>query len=179
MTEALVGFFGVFIGILLSEYFRRNSRIENYSAQVFEKKLSIYEGLMTEIQRASSVITALHDNTELTIDTKREVASKAGMKVLDYSDKHKFYLDEEIAVHCCLAFVGVSDIFEEDNDEDELTGFRQAVKEAYSMIRIESGVAKLDGLFRSITKSSPGSSLIQCYRVVKTAYEKNIKIKAE
>lgn len=163
MEGALIGLAGLLIGILLNEYYRRNSRIEKYSSQVFEKRLSIYEGLMAEIQLASSIIGELVENDELTIDEKKEAAFHAGLKVPQYTDKHKFYLNEEITVHCCMAFVGTSDIFEEPINEKELKDFRQTIKEAYEMIRVESGVTELDGLFRSITKSSPGGKLIEGY----------------
>ncbi len=39
MEGALIGLAGLLIGILLNEYYRRKSRIEQYSAQVFEKKV--------------------------------------------------------------------------------------------------------------------------------------------
>ncbi|KFC50532.1 hypothetical protein DK37_19485 [Halomonas sp. SUBG004] len=71
-----------------------------------------------------------------------------------------------------MAFVGTSDIFEEPINQELLKDFRQAVKEAYEMIRVESGVAELDGLFRSITKSSPGGRLIDGYKAIKAAHEK-------
>jgi len=172
MEGALIGLAGLLIGILLNEYYRRNSRIEKYSAQVFEKRLNIYEGLMSEIQLASSIIGEILDNDELSIEEKKEIAFHAGLKVPQYTDEHKFYLDEEITVHCCMAFVGTSDIFTDPINEEELKDFRQAVKESYEMIRIESGVAELDGLFRSITKSSPGGRLIEGYRDIKEAHEK-------
>lgn len=171
MEGALIGLAGLPIGILLNEYYRRNSRIEKYSSQVFEKRLSIYEGLMAEIQLASSIIGELVENEDLSIEEKKEVAFHAGLKIPQYTDKHKFYLDEEITVHCCMAFVGTGDIFEEPINEEELKHFRQAVKKAYEMIRVESGVAELDGLFRSITKSSPGGSLIEGYREIEKSYE--------
>lgn len=171
MEGALIGLAGLLIGILLNEYYRRNSRIEKYSSQVFEKRLLIYEGLMAEIQLASSIIGELVENEDLSNEEKKELAFRAGLKVPQYTDKHKFYLDEEITVHCCMAFVGTSDIFEEPIYVEELKDFRQAVKQAYEMIRVDSGVAELDGLFRSITKSSPGGRLIEVYREIKKTYE--------
>lgn len=174
MEGALIGLAGLLIGILLNEYYRRNSRIEKYSAQVFEKRLNIYEGLMSEIQLASSIISDLVENQDLSIEEKKNIAFHAGLKIPEYSDKHQFYLDEEITVHCSMAFVGTPDIFEDPINEKELKNFRKAIKEAYEMIRIESGVAELDGLFRSITKSSPGGQLIEGYLAIKKAYEKKV-----
>jgi len=172
MEGALIGLAGLLIGILLNEYYRRKSRIEKYSAQVFEKRLNIYEGLMSEVKLASSIIGELVENKDLSIDEKKEVAFHAGLKVAEYTDDNQFYLDENITVHCCMAFVGTSDIFEEPINQELLKDFRQAVKEAYEMIRVESGVAELDGLFRSITKSSPGGRLIDGYKAIKAAHEK-------
>ena len=172
MEGALIGLAGLLVGILLNEYYRRNSRIEKYSTQVFEKRLCIYEGLMSEIQLASSIISELIDNNELSVEEKKEAAFHAGFKVPQYIDEHKFYLDEDITVHCCLAFVGTNDIFKDPINEEELKDFRQAVKESYEMIRTESSVAELDGLFRSITKSSPSGRLIEGYRAIKEAHRK-------
>lgn len=174
MEEALIGLAGLLIGILLSEYYRRNSRIEMYSAQVFEKRLNIYEGLMSEIQHAAGIISELVENKDLSIEEKKDIAFCAGLKVPQYADKYQFYLDEEITVHCSMAFVGTADIFEDPINESELNNFRKSIKEAYEMIRIESGVAELDGLFRSITKSSPGGQLIEGYRAIKKSYEKKV-----
>ncbi|PCD00011.1 hypothetical protein [Halopseudomonas pelagia] len=135
MEGALIGLAGLLIGVLLNEYYRRNSRIEKYSAQVFEKRLNIYEGLMSEIQLASSIISELIENKDLSIDEKKAVAFHAGLKVAEYTDNHQFYLDEEVTVHCCLAFVGTSDIFEESTNQEMLKDFRQAVKEGRSQDR--------------------------------------------
>lgn len=61
---------------------------------------------MAEIQLESSIIGELVENEDLSIEEKKEVAFHAGLKVPLYTDKQKFYLDEEITVHCCMAFVG-------------------------------------------------------------------------
>ena len=42
------GLSGVLIGSGLTEYFRRASRIETYSAAIFERRLSIYEAPVQE-----------------------------------------------------------------------------------------------------------------------------------
>jgi len=171
MESALIGLAGLLIGILLNEYYRRNSRIEKYSVQVFEKRLNIYEKLMSEIKLASSIITELLEDTDHSLDEKKEIAFHAGLKVAQYTDEHQFYLNEDITVHCCMVFVGASDIFEDPINEELLSDFRHDIKKSYSMIRTESGVAELDGLFRSITKSAPGGRLIEGYRAIKKSYD--------
>lgn len=173
MDGALIGLVGLLIGALLNEHYRRKSRIEKYSNQVFEKRINIYEGLMSEIKLASSIINELIESKNIPLDEKKEMAFLAGLKVAEYTDKHQFYLNDEIIAHCCMAFVGTSDIFEDPNNQEMLNCFRQEVKEAYVMIRVESGIAELDGLFRSITKSSPSGRLVDGYRAIKTAYEKS------
>ena len=62
MDGALIGLVGLLIGGLLNEHYRRKSRIEKYSSQVFEKRINIYEGLMSEIKLASSIINELIEN---------------------------------------------------------------------------------------------------------------------
>ena len=171
MEGALIGLVGLLVGILINEYFRRNSRVEKYSSAVFEKRLKVYEGLMKEIQLASSTISQLLDDGNLSSKEKIDAAFQAGLKVAEYTDEHQFYLNEEITVHCGMVFVATSDIFDVSNSEVALKDFRAGVKESYRLIRAESGIEELDGLFRKITKSSPSSRLIEGYKEIKAADE--------
>lgn len=171
MEGAIIGLIGILIGVFATEYFRRNSRVEKYSSAVFEKRLDVYEGLMKEVQLALSVVTELLGDDEMPVEEKSHIAFLAGLKVNEYCDDHKFYLNEEIAVHCGMAFVGVEDVFDPDNGEVALNDLRTAVKESYGLIRAESGIEELDGLFKSITKSSPTSRLIEGYKEIKAEHE--------
>ena len=97
MEKVAVGLLGVLLGILINEYFRRNARIEKYSDKIFEKRLEIYENFAKEISTANSVITELTNAEELSVEDKKEIAFQAGLKVVEYTDKYEFYLNEEIA----------------------------------------------------------------------------------
>jgi hypothetical protein len=170
MEDALIGLAGLLIGILLNEYYRRSSRIEKYSNQVFEKRLEVYEGLMSEVKQAADIISDLVENPKIAVEQKKEIAFHAGLAVATYTDRHQFYLNEEISVHCTMVFIRTPDIFEETTNEQELKLFRMSTKETYEMIRSEAGIVELDSLFRSITKSSPGGALIEYYRKAKKAH---------
>lgn len=173
MEKIVVGLVGVLLGILINEYFRRNARIEKYSDKIFEKRLEIYENFAKEISVASSLIIDLIDIKDLTDDEKKEIAFQAGLKVVEYTDKHELYLNEEIAIHCSMAFVASGDIFEDEINEASLADFRQGIKEAKLMIRSEAGLSEMDNFFKSITKSTPGGKLIKGYRVIKKQHEKS------
>lgn len=172
MQDALIGLAGLLIGIFLNEYYRRSSRIERYSSQVFEKRLAVYEGLMSEVMQAASIVGELLENQSLSVEQKKETAFNAGLSVAEYTDRHQFYLNEEIAIHCTMALIRTPDIFEESINERELKLFRMSTKETYEMIRAEAGIVELDNLFRSITKSSPSGELIEYYRKAKKAYQR-------
>jgi hypothetical protein len=173
LEKIIVGLLGVLLGILINEYFRRNARIEKYSEVIFDKRLSIYENFFKELSKASSLVTELLDVTNLNIDEKKEIAFHAGLKLLEYTEEHKFYINEEITIYCSMVFIEASNIFEEQIDEAKLADFRQGVMDASLMIRSESGLTEMDDFFKTITKSTPGGKLIEGYRAIKKHHEKN------
>ena len=172
MEKIIVGLLGVLLGILINEYFRRNARIEKYSETIFDKRLSIYESFFKELSKASSLVTELVDVTNLNIDEKKEIAFHAGLKLLEFTEEHSFYINEEITIHCSMVFIEASNIFEEQIDEAKLADFRQGVMDASLMIRSESGLTEMDDFFKAITKSTPGGKLIEGYREIKKHHEK-------
>ncbi len=173
MEKIIVGLFGVLLGILLNEYFRRNARIEKYSEKVFEKRLDVYEKFSKEISSASSLITGLVDSEDFEIEQKKEISFQAGLKVMEFTDEHDLYLNEEISIHCGMVFVEASNIFGDIVDAQKLKNFRKGIKEAQLMIRSESGLTEMDNFFSKITKSTPGGKLIEGYRVIKKKHEES------
>nr|WP_321384601.1 hypothetical protein [uncultured Vibrio sp.] len=173
MEKIIVGLVGVLLGVLLNEYFRRNARIEKYSEKVFEKRLEIYERFSKEISSAASLISNLVDSEDFNTEQKQELAFQAGLKVMEFTDEHSFYLNEEITVHCGMVFVEASNIFGDTIDAGKLKDFRKGIKDAQLMIRSESGLCEMDNFFSKLTKSTPGGKLIEGYRAIKKQYEKS------
>ncbi|PHI35207.1 hypothetical protein CBQ28_20540 [Pseudoalteromonas sp. GCY] len=92
---------------------------------------------------------------------------------MEFTDKHSFYLNEEIMLHCGMVFVEASNIFDDTIDADKLKDFRKGIKDAQLMIRSESGLTEMDNFFSKLTKSTPGGKLIEGYRAIKKQYEKS------
>ena len=170
MEQALIALLGLLTGILLNEYFRRRNRIEAYSAKVFERRLEVYEGLMKAIREAESIINDLLEDKSLPKKDRHTIAFQAGLKVMEYTDEHSFYLNDEIIVHAGAAFVGVGDLIKmaKGNERDEAIGdFRKMLVTAKDMIRAESGMKEIDQAFRTVTKAKHTSPVIEYYRKLK------------
>ncbi len=174
MEKIIVGLTGVLLGILINEYFRRNARIEKYSDIIFEKRLSLYENFAKELSKASSIVTNLIDITDLTVEEKKEISFNAGLKLMEFTTEHEFYINQEISIHCGMVFIEASNIFEDQIDESKLSDFRQGVMDANVMIKGESGLTEMNNFFKSITKSTPGGKLIDGYRAIKKHHEKKV-----
>jgi hypothetical protein len=176
METALIGFFGIVFGILLNEYFRRKNRIEDYSSQLFEKRIKVYEGLMARIHNSSHVISDLFDDEETPEEIKIHLAFEEGLKVAGYADKYQLYLNEDISVHCGAAFVGVGDIFEIDDEEERknrIDSFYTDIREAKLMIKKESGIEEINKLFQTMTKTNHKSPIIEYYHKLKDKQKNN------
>lgn len=167
MEEALIGLVGVLLGIGFAEYFRRKSRLENYSTTVFEKRLGLYEQLFEKVSQYSAVATEVLENTTLTKEQRHELVSVAILDVAQFCDMHELYFDEEITVHCVPILMGVEDIPDMESEvekESEIKRFRESLVAAKKMIRKEAGVTDLNKLFRSMIKPKHSSPIIEYYR---------------
>jgi len=171
MESALIGLFGLIVGIILSEYFRRKRRIENYSSRIFERRLTIYEEFFNKIHEATSIHSDMFADHNLSNEKKNDIAVTAGLSLMKFCDDSKFYLNEEIIVHCGATFVGVSDFFEETDEskkEQIKKDFFEGIRDLYEMIKKESGINQIDNLFRSITKAKHQSHIIDYYKEIKS-----------
>jgi hypothetical protein len=65
MDTALVGLVGLLVGMLITEHFRKRSRIEQFSGRIFEKRLTVYEKLMEEFILSCGVIDALYEDEKM------------------------------------------------------------------------------------------------------------------
>lgn len=170
MESALIGLVGLLIGIVLNEYLRRRHRIEQYSVRIFDKRLEIYEGLMSKVSEASSLMDDIIENSELNDEERRAIAFEAGLNVMEYTDKNDMYLNNEIVLHCGGPFIGALDIFDMSKGEEksnQIKEFKKGIKITCDMIKKESGIEELNKLFKSITKARHGSPIIDYYRLLK------------
>lgn len=174
MEQALIGLVGLLIGILLNEHFRRRNRVEVYSTKVFEKRLEVYEGLLSAINNAETEVNDAIENEAEPLAKRQQKAFVAGLRVMEFADKYSLYLNDEITVHCGAAFVGVSDILEMKNGKkrkEAIDHYRTMVGDAKKMIRAESGMSEIDRTFRTVTKAKHSSPVIDFYRQKKREHE--------
>ena len=59
--EVVIGIIGIFIGSLLSEYFRRASRVESFNNEIFNERLKIHIE-MYKISKQCQLLTEELDN---------------------------------------------------------------------------------------------------------------------
>ena len=103
------------LGVALNEWIRRSSRIESYSATIFEKRLGIYEELWKKILAGREVAEEVIDNTAITAEQRHELISAVVLSIAGFCDENNLYLNEEVTVQCCTLFMGVEDIQGEPN----------------------------------------------------------------
>jgi hypothetical protein len=160
------GIIGIILGVLLNEFLRRKNRREVYAIKIFEKRLAAYEGLAELIDEGSEIASDVVENTNLTGEQRNELISVAIGAIAKFVDRHRLYIDEELAVHCAALFMGVEDIQEADGEEREkrLKHYYYMRKEALRMIAEDSGVAELNKLFKAINRPRLDGPIIKRIR---------------
>lgn len=180
METALIGLLGVLLGIILNETLRRRHRIENYSSLVFKKRLEIHEELFQRVGHCHEIAADLIKNEAYSKTERHEIVSNAILPIAKYCDENELYINEELSAHCIALLMGVEDIFcigDEKTKKKEIDEFWKNFNNAKKMIRKEAGIADLDKLFMSITKSKLSSPVIDYIRSLRK--KKGIKGKWE
>lgn len=174
MTEALMGLIGIFLGIGITEFLRRKSRIEYYSQAVFENRLAVYQQLYEKVRTAVSNISEIIEKENITGKEKYDEIFMEGLEVLKFTDEKHFFLNEEIAVHLGGTFLRIVEIAE-TTDEDKRSEIRKSYNKdlsmAYDMIKKESGIQDINRHFSKMTKIKHTSPLIEYYRALKKEYK--------
>jgi len=166
MKTALIGLVGVLIGILLTEYLRRQSRIEKYSSNVFDERLQVHDRLLRILYRSASLVRETAEDSNVDAEEAQTRVTAAALRLAKYCDSHPLFLNEEITVHCGAAFAGAHDIFESQGEERQrnLEDFNRRIRQATRMIVAESGIDELNKLFGSVTKAKHESDIIRYFR---------------
>ncbi|MCK4339111.1 MAG: hypothetical protein KAW92_00265 [Candidatus Cloacimonetes bacterium] len=111
METAFIGLLGVFIGLLITEYFRRRNRIETYSSRIFDKRIQIYEELYSKVIACSEIISDLIENQKYSKEERHDIVSSAVHDLAKYGDENSFYLNEHIIIQYMTLMIGVEDIY--------------------------------------------------------------------
>ena len=164
MEAALIGLVGVLVGALISQVFHRQNRVEIYSHKVFERRLEVYETLMTLLNSGYHVAVEVMENENLSKDGRKNLISKAIIPIAEFVDEHSLYIDKYIAAHMASVFMGAENVLDMDdkNHREKLKNdIRTSYKEAKEIILVESGAEEINKHFRSVSRSKPSSSVIE------------------
>ena len=170
MLIAIVGLTGVLLGVLLNEYFRRRSRIEIYSKEVFQKRLSVYEELYKKIEGSFLIANDVIESPDYSKEERHNIWSEVMMNVAMFTDENGLYLNDNLIVHCMMTLIGVEDIYYVKDPEEkkkEVEKFGDGYANAKKMIKKETGLEALDKLFGSISKAKHKSDYIAYYQRLK------------
>jgi len=166
MTGALISLVGVPLGIVLGEFLRRRQRAEQFAAAIFAKRLEAHETLLNILFDSYQIATEVIDNPKLSAADRHELISAAIMPVAEHTTRSVLYIDEELGAHCTALFMGVEDLRDlpEGEREVRLAHFRREWKETRRMILEDSGVKKVNQLFRAINRPVITSPVIERIR---------------
>ncbi len=173
----LIGMLGVVIGTVLNEYLRRGRRVEEYSADIFKKRLETYETLMSLIHDGSGLATDAIEDPNLSPEERHELVSTAIGPIAQFVDRNALYIDEELGAHCVALFMGTEDIHDASETEKQqlLEDYYKMRQETYRMISEDSGLAQLNKLFRSINRPKITSPVIERIRYLRRERQKTKK----
>lgn len=164
METALIGLAGLLIGALLTEYFRRNNRIEAYSQKIFERRLEIYEHLMKLVQTAYQVASDVLDDSEIS-DEDREIAIATEiMTIATYVDDNALFVNEYIAADATALFIGIEEIptIEDENEREiAIARFSNHYKAVKQNILEESGIRQINDHLKIVSRSRLDSPIIR------------------
>ena len=175
MEQAIIGIVGIFLGLLISEYFRRTSRVETFAKEIFQKRLKIYETLYYKINNARSVASDIFENQEYSKEERHTIWSEVVMDIAQYNDKHALFLHDEITVHCLSSLMGIDEYYyieKTEEKEKHIQQFRDNCVNLIGMIKNEVGLTKIEKLFGKITGAKHESEIIQYYKELKKKYNK-------
>jgi hypothetical protein len=174
MLTAFIGLVGILLGAFLNEILRRLRRAERYSDCIFQKRLQAYERLMDLISRGAEIVKDVTENPELTKEDRHGLVSSAIHPIAEHVDRNVLYIDEELATHCVALFMGTEDLYDSPAREKDLQRYRVMLNETRRMIAEDSGVAKINRLFKSINRPRITSPIIERVRELRKERRRKI-----
>lgn len=170
----IIGIVGVIVGIIINEFLRRSRRAEEYSSDIFKKRLRAYETLMVLINDGNDVANEVINNVALTPGDRHDLISHAIEPIAKHVDRNVLYIDEYLAAQCVALFMGVEDIPETTEPEKTalLREFYNSRREAKRMIAEDSGIAQINRLFKSINRPKITGPIIERIKELRREQEK-------
>jgi hypothetical protein len=167
LLQSMFGIGCLLLGIVVNELVRRSNRIEAYAKDVFDKRFSVYEGLWKLINDAKPIADSVIEDGSLSAEARHQIVSNLVLDIAQFCDENALYLNEDVTVHSCTIYMGIEDIatISDAKERDSaLSHFYGSYRAAREIIRAETGLQRLDALFRKVTKAKYSSGAIQCFR---------------
>lgn len=168
VAGALIGLAGLLLGLLGGEYFRRRSRIEGYSKEVFLKRLEVYETLYGKLNVAATLASAFERAENDNLEDLVSLTHALVLGTAQFTDDMGLYINDEVFMQCMLTLL----ILPSDGTPKELEEFKRNQVKRFRenhytsrlMIKEETGLAELDKLFHGLTKAKHDSDFVNYYR---------------
>lgn len=175
LVGALLGLAGLLIGVLGSEYFRRRSRIEGYSKEIFLKRLEVYEALYEKLNDADSLASEFEKENIEDVESLIALVHALVLDTAQFSDRNGLYLNEEVFIQC----LGTLMIIPSEGTPEEIQAFktteakrfRESSHASKLMIKEETGLGELERLFSGITRAKHDSEYLRYFREKKREYK--------
>ena len=116
------------------------------------------------------------DNPKLSAAERHELISAAIMPIAEHTTRSVLYIDEELGAHCTALFMGVEDLRDlpESERQVRLAQFQRDWRETRRMILEDSGVIKVNRLFRDINRPTINSPVIERIRELRREQDNEI-----
>lgn len=167
IVAALIGMLGVFVGMVLDYFIRRDERLNKFSEIVFNKRLTIYEELYEKVQDYRQLFGKLIEDEETNADERERLLFLSGLEVMRFSDESGFYLSDELTVYLGAILSGNGGLFSGDEPKDikekRIENFRSDISSGLEMIRAEAGLRKITSNFKKLTGYSHRADIIKYY----------------
>lgn len=170
----LIGAAAALAGVGLSELVRRRNRAETYAQAVFGRRLDAHERLFAAVRAAGSAANAAFEVSESERDEAKGLVFAAGLTVAEIADEFELYIDE-LGAHCTALWLNIPDILDTADlvkREALIAAFRHDYWRALDMIRDESGLSRVNQVFRSVTGSRLNSPIVDYIRELRERYDR-------
>jgi hypothetical protein len=170
LLQSLFGVACLLLGIAVNELVRRSNRIESYAGEIFKKRFTVYEDLWKLVRDAKPIADAVIEDSTLSAEERHGIVSKLVLDIAKFCEENSLYLNEDVTVHCCTVYMGVEDIatFSDEKERNlAISHLAEGYSKAREIIRAETGLKRLDSLFRKVTKANYSSAVIQYFREMK------------
>ena len=163
ILSALIGMFGVVVGIILNEYFIQRNKQSLFSAKIYSKKFEVYLELLSIFQLSCKHVREAVSNDKLS-DFKRETIVRNDIVTLiDYTDSNILFIDQKITLKIIETLLLV-DLKKNKFKKNEIV-FSQNYSYVVESIKDDLGITRVNNFLdslnrkRSILKYSKFNSL--------------------